>query len=399
MSRYLAALDATQVAIFCAVFAIGLTGLLMPFGRYLITGWLAKRDDILDGLDADARVAYFTMFIRTGPPPDRNAAMVEFDRFYRRWYGRWHFLGPGLLYGAAAIVVCVALTTSGLLLLAVLPPLPTGHVPTTALAALGGAYLWVANDLISRARRLDFAPADIQWAALRLVIAIPMGYAFGHVLSASLAAVVAFGLGAFPLSGLISMLARATDKALGQDLQSTAARNDIGHLQGVNKPIIERLADEDITTVTQIAYCDPVQIAMRSALPFVFVTDLMNQSLAWIYFEKHMAVLRSLGLRGACEIKDFIDDYDGAGQADGSDTAEATATTRLALPRIAARLGQDEASTTIAFRQIAGDPYTQFLVEVWTSPFEAATTAKSSAARLRSTTPLPVTLAIGPTDA
>ena len=375
MSGYLASLATTQIAVFCVVFVIGLTGLLMPFGRYLVTGWSAKSNDILDGLDADARVAYFTMFIRVDPPPDRDAALIGFDRFYRRWYGRWHFLGPGALYAAAAIVVCVALTACGLMLLTVLPPLPAGRIPTTALAALGGAYLWVANDLISRARRLDFAPADLQWAALRLVIAIPMGYAFGRVAvplaSFDPAPVIAFGLGAFPLNALLARLARATDKLLGQTLQSNAARNDIGHLQGVNAPIIERLADEDITTVTQIAYCDPVQIAMRSALTFVFVTDLMNQALAWIYFEKQLAVLRSLGLRGACEIKDFIDDHDGIGDDDPAVAARAAMAAKTAMPSIAAKVGQSEDTVLIAFRQIAGDPYTLFLTHVWTSPFHA----------------------------
>ena len=375
MSAYFAALVTTQVAIFCIVFLIGLTGLLMPFLRYLITGWSAKSNDILDGLDADARVAYFAMFLRVAPAPHPTAALARFDRFYRRWYGRWHFLGPGALYAATAIVVCVALTTCGLMLLTVLPPLPAGRVPTTALAALGGAYLWVANDLISRARRLDFAPADLQWASLRLVIAIPMGYAFGRVAaplnaaSLDLAPVIAFGLGAFPLNALLARLARATDRLLGQTLQSNAARNDIGHLQGVNAPIIQRLSDEDITTVTQIAYCDPVQIAMRSALTFVFVTDLMNQALAWIYFEKQLAVLRGLGLRGACEIKDFVDDYDGVGDSDPAKAAHAATLARIAMPSIAAKVGQTEHTVMIAFRQIAGDPYTAFLTHVWTSPF------------------------------
>jgi hypothetical protein len=371
MSGYLASLGATQICVFGVVFVIGFAGLVMPFVRYLVTGWSAKRADILDGLDADARVAYFTMFIRVEPVPDRAAALTGFDDFYRRWYGRWHFLGPGLLYAAAAAVVCGALATCGLMLLAVLPPLPAGRIPTTALAALAGAYLWVANDLVSRARRLDFAPADLQWATLRLVIAIPMGYAFGRIASpltaADLVPVIAFGLGAFPLDALLARLARATDKLLGQTLQSNAGRNDIGHLQGVNAPIIERLADEDITTVTQLAYCDPVQIAMRSALTFVFVTDLMNQALAWIYFEKQLAVLRALGLRGACEIKDFIDAYDGVGDTPATDAMHAKA----AMPSIAAKVGQTEDTVQIAFRQIAGDPYTLFLNQVWTSPFDA----------------------------
>jgi hypothetical protein len=59
--------------------------------------------------------------------------------------------------------------------------------------------------------------------------------------------------------------------------------NDIVKLQGINRWIIERLSNEDITTVTQIAYCDPIRLIMRSNLTFNFVTDCMNQALAVIY--------------------------------------------------------------------------------------------------------------------
>jgi hypothetical protein len=42
---------------------------------------------------------------------------------------------------------------------------PTIDFPTTGMAAIAGAYLWVVDDFISRARRLDFAPSDVGRAA------------------------------------------------------------------------------------------------------------------------------------------------------------------------------------------------------------------------------------------
>jgi hypothetical protein len=239
---------------------------------------------------------------------------------------------------------------------------PLFDLPDTAMAALAGAYLWVVHDHTWRTRRLDFAPSDVHWGTLRLVIAIPMGYAFAAVAAKSVGPTVAFALGAFPLDALILMMRRLTEKQLGAT--SVEASDDIIALQGVNKEIMERLRNEDITTVTQIAYCDPVRLVMRSNLTFNFVTDCMSQALAWLYFEDKLATLRPLGMRGAVEIKNLIDAYDADVAANpGLKTERDRAAT--ALPKIAEAIKQDPSTVESAFREIAGDPYTEFLSDVW----------------------------------
>src|SRR5262249_36776758 len=152
----------------------------------------------------------------------------------------------------------------------------------TAIAAIAGAYMWTVNDFISRARRLDFAPADVFWGVLRLVIAVPMGYAFA-VIAPPVGPFVAFAIGAFPLAKVTTMLQQLANKNLNLAATEEEAKDDIIQLQGINKTIAERLINEDITTVTQVAYCDPVQLIMRSNLTFNFVTECMNQALAWMY--------------------------------------------------------------------------------------------------------------------
>ena len=222
--------------------------------------------------------------------------------------------------------------------------------------------MWIVNDLISRARRLDFTPSDVLWALLRLVIAVPMGYAFA-VLAKSQGPFIAFAIGAFPLATLTSMLRRLTTKTLGLDPTPDEACDDIIKLQGINKTIVERLLNEDIATVTQVAYCDPVRLVMRSNLTFNFVTDCMNQALAWMYLESDLDKIRPLGLRGAAEIKHIVDAYDYG----GSDVARKSEHDRAvaALPKIADKLGQTPETVQIVFREIAGDPFTVYLDAVW----------------------------------
>jgi hypothetical protein len=343
---------------------VGVAALMLPLWHYVLVGWRVKRKDIMDGLNPDARLAYFEMFSRSDPTPSAADASANFEQLYSRWYGRRFFLMPGLLLFLAGLIgVALVVFTSLDNLHWLESPLP--KLPDTATAAVAGAYLWVVNDLTSRARRLDFAPSDVLWSVLRLTVAVPMGYAFAAAAAPAVGALVAFSLGAFPLAGLVSMLQRLANKNIALQPTAEETSDDIIKLQGVNRTIVERLSNEDISTVTQIAYCDPVRLIMRSNLSFNFVTDCMNQALAWMYLQGDLDVIRPLGMRGAVEIKDLVDDLDKGGSSDPALVA-AHDRAAAALPLIAAAIKQTPATLELAFRQIAEDPYTVFLNRVWT---------------------------------
>jgi hypothetical protein len=270
---------------------------------------------------------------------------------------------------AASLVIFTVVTERGYL-----AKNPLFSLPTTAIAAVAGAYLWVLNDHISRARRRDFSPSDVAWGSLRLIIAIPMGYAFASIASDSAGPFVAFALGAFPLTELQSMLRRLANSRLQLNGTAEETSDDIVKLQGINKGIAERLADEDIQTVTQVAYCDPVQLTMRSNLSFDFVSDCMNQALAWMYLQEKLSDVRPLGLRGAQEIMCLIDDLDNNSTELESKHAHDLAV--AAIPVIAKALNQDPATAEFMLRQIAADPYTLFLQHIWDERIASPKAAK-----------------------
>jgi len=318
----------------------------------------------MDGLDGNARMAYFEMFDRISPPKTTAAASTAFDALYLRWYDRQYFIWPGItffLIGGIAVAMAVL---SGLHKQQFIDGGPLCDLPVTAIYAIAGAYLWVADDHISRARRLDFSPVDVHWATLRLIIAIPMGYAFSSIAGDKAGNWIAFALGAFPLATLIMILQRVSKKIFGDTVvDKQATEDDINQLQGVNAAIVERLADEDITTVTQFAYRDPVRLVMRSNLSFNFVTDCMSQALAWIYFETRLAELRALGLRGAVEIKQFDDD------TNPDPHAQATQARAAALIKVLSdKLSLSVDTVQHVLRQMSEDPFTVFLQQVWTNP-------------------------------
>jgi hypothetical protein len=103
---------------------------------------------------------------------------------------------------------------------------------------------------------------------------------------------------------------------------------------------------------------------MRSSLTFNFITDVMNEALAWMYLQSDLDVLRPMGERGAIEIYCLCRAFDDVTSTDPESQA-AHARAVAAFPLLAAAIHQDTATLQIVFRQIAEGPYTEFLVSVW----------------------------------
>lgn len=353
-----------QLTIASALALIAEIAIMLPLIRFLTTGWYAKRRDVLDGLSSDACLAYFERFScakRISPGYERT----EIETMYEHWYGRRKFIAPGML------LCCVSSLSVAAVVFSVMETLhytanPFFPLPAAAVAALSGAYMWVVDDQISRCRRLDLAPSDLHWATLRLLITVPMAYAFSAVVTEALAPFIAFALGAFPISALTNMLQRTSNRVLQIEPKDDEVRDGIVKLQGTDRAIVDRLANEDVRTILQMAYCDPVHITMRSNLSFNFVTDLMSQALVRMYFGASADALAAIGMRGAVEVRQFIAALD-----DKRDLPAVRQQRELAseiLPSLAEALKQPPQGAELALRHVANDPFTHFLYQIWTLP-------------------------------
>jgi hypothetical protein len=124
--------------------------------------------------------------------------------------------------------------------------------------------------------------------------------------------------------------------------------------------VADTLQDIGITTVPQLAYCDPVQVSIKGGFDFSFVVDVVGQALAWIYFEDKLALLRIIGLRSSVEIGQTLNDAQ-----DNSSATQPDA--RAALDTAAAKIELSKEAFLNACGQIAEDPFNEFLTEIWDS--------------------------------
>jgi hypothetical protein len=326
---------------------------IAPVLRFLWFSRARKRDEILGYFDAGAVHRYLKQF----RPADATSEQEEhraFVKVYDTNFGRTGFLFPILLLTMTLFCVAVLVTSFALDAVGLAKAAPL-NVPEVVVAALTGAYMWVVLDFILRMHRRHFSQTDVYHGVLRLVIAVPLAYAFTSLAPSDPPTrhfFIAFALGAFPLGWLLSVLRKLLYKRIGLEDTGEAATDQILKLQGINGDIADRFKQEDIHTITQLATEDPIRLAIRANLSFNFVLDCISQALAWMYLGARLDEIRPFGLRGAHEIKSVIDEFE---DPDHQTIASAI------LERTAVALQIDKHLLLNTFEQIGQDPYTVFI--------------------------------------
>lgn len=337
--------------------ALFLTVLLTyPLVSFMRHGWVRKAEEVSASLTDTAKQTYFRVFWnRPLQPAD---AMSEFATLYRNGHGRLRFLFATIL---AFVITAAESFHLGQSLMALIKanPLSTeaelGKDWRAVSASIAGAYTFVAWDFFARMQRRNLVVADVLRGALRLAMAIPIGMTFA-ILSPSVGVFLAFGVGVFPLQTIMTILRRQVNDKLKLETTEGATPDNISLIAGIDRSIAERIEDADITTIPQLAWCEPILLVMRTNLGFDYVVDIVGQALAWVYLGDKLAVLRPFGLRSAYEIRVFHNELT------GDDQAEAAAALRV-LNDAAATLKMQPDSLRYAFAQIAEDGATEFLYE------------------------------------
>jgi hypothetical protein len=332
-----------------------------PILAYIKRGWDIKKTDILSSLDDKAKPVYLKVFLNIAD----GDASVAFEKLYVRRYGRYRLTVPAILLVLVLYPISLLVAETAVARLSV-GATPLGAfagtsfllLPGTALAAISGAYTWIVYSLISASSQYNLQPPAVLSAILRMVVAAPLGYAVAYVATPGLQPFVAFAIGAFPLDTVQTVLQRIANKQLNLDIGTDSKTKQVTQLDGIDLPTADRIQTADITTIAQLAYCDPVQLSMRTNLSFDFVIDIVAQALAWLYFEQRMIKIRPLSLRGALEIR-YLCAALASGEAAAKEAAQKT------LVAAASAAGIDPDGFRSACQQVADDPYTEFLNEVW----------------------------------
>lgn len=365
--------------------AVAVLLVLYPIGRFLFRQWSFRAERLFGELAGDSIVYYYLQFRpgkgpKSPPPPKRQTRdaagnyydesvwkpyLDAFRKDFYQWYGRRYYIAP--------VIMLVALTGASacwaqkmLRAWASVSGGPGTGLRALTASALAGAFVWIISDETDRLRRRDFTTSDIYYYVFRILLCIPFAWALAFVKDTSdgtiygipAAIPLAFFLGSFPTTTLFTIARRIASQQLklGDDQQTG---NELEKLQGVTKSNAERFRDEGVTTISELAWSDPIDLTIRTNFEFNYVVDCVSQALAWIYLGDNCANLASYSLRGAQEIASLM-----AEAADGANpTAQQRANNTIDAAAACLKIDKDALRSTLL--QIAGDPYTEFLVNVW----------------------------------
>ncbi|OAI57536.1 hypothetical protein AYO50_00180 [Acidobacteria bacterium SCGC AG-212-P17] len=324
---------------------------MLPLLVYLFTLWTSRRDNLLSVLKADSLKIYYEQFY----PQIAIQADVckQFKAHFNRLYGRRNYIFPIILLGIlTALAVYAGIET---LLVWNHMAAPTARaLPGIAAAAMAGAFLWVVSDEFDRFRKRDVTIHDVYGYVYRILIAVPFGWALAPLMRDSMGVPLAFFLGAFPTRTLFTISRRLGAQKLGLADEPSTGSAELERLQCVDKPSSERYLDEGISSIVQLAYSDPIDLAIRTNFDFNYVIDCVSQSLLWIYFQDEVRNLYKLSLRGAQEVGNLVEDY-----------KKGDLNAKQDVKDVADQLKISEMSLLVALDQVAEDPYTKFIRKIW----------------------------------
>lgn len=225
-------------------------------------------------------------------------------------------------------------------------------------SGLAGGVAFVFTDQLARMRRRDFKAEDVGGHALRLFISVPFAAALATVFKDDLGILVGFGVGAFPTATLFRYARRIVDRKLQLgDSNDDQAAFALEALQGVGRPQAERLAEEGIQSVLQLAYTDPIELAVRTSYDFDYITDCVSQALLWTYTTNHLPKIQALGLRGAVEVANLQEQI--LHEPNKKAAVEGT------LRGMQSALEVDEFAVRRIIDEVTADPYACFIVRLW----------------------------------
>jgi hypothetical protein len=331
----------------------------------LLSGRISRRDEITGLLSPEAIESYFKRFHPNRALPAEGKHAAEFLKLYEEHLGLRTFVFPGVVL-LAAIAIGIHWVRIGAPLYPTLDAPSAGTLPPIAVAAALGAYMWALIDFVEKYLRRSLAPSNLWWASFRFVIAVPMAYALTGYFKEDVGVPTAFLLGVFPTQWLIGFARKVARKWMNLGEGPEGQESELQTLQSMDPRMAERLADENILTNLQLAYADPIVLSIRTNLGFSTVVDFVSQALLWIYLEDDAKKLRKFGLRGAQEVRSLWDELHEHEDGTPEEKAELKARAEETLDAAVVELSIDKAALRNTLGQVALDPYTTFLCEIWT---------------------------------
>jgi hypothetical protein len=233
---------------------------------------------------------------------------------------------------------------------------------TLIIAAVSGAFVWGMYDALRRYSDTSLSPESLHFTWLRMLIAATIAPFVAFLFNDRAGTLVAFGIGAFPMTTLRDFLKAQVTAKIGVKSQSEPVEPPTLHrLQGATAATIEMLKEVGVDSVEHLAFADPLRLFMRTNIPWKVILDLIDQALLVVYIGDKSEHLRAIGIRGAVEFSTVRDNLEDAATHDVGISVVAM---------IAKTLDEGEEGVTNLLQTLDEDLQMQFIASLWGDTFE-----------------------------
>lgn len=325
---------------------------------FLCRRWKNKYNFLEGSFNDQSFELYYKLFKPAIRKPDDVNYRDLFHTYFKKGYGRRTFVLPLGVFCFVTIIGSIAVWQS--LISIVGGDANAALLPPIALSALMGAYMWVGYDQIVRFRTEDLTIHDVSMWSLRFLVSIPIGYSFSYLAKEPLGIPIAFFCGAFPLKSLQTIMRRMARKYLKIGDEADQESSELQNLQGIEKKESERLKDEGVSNILQLAYCDPIDLTMKTTFDFLYLIDIKAQAILWIYLGNRLNDdIRRHGLRSAHEAYILMLNLNNVEYPEIREFAENI------IQQVSTKLAIGIESVENMLHEVADDPHTIFLFQIW----------------------------------
>ena len=339
----------------CFCLIVGVPYILLPlsYGRVL-----AYKLRVIESFMSDSDI--FASYIgRFGKQRDQQTVAREVFSLTYHW--RTYALAVLMNVVVIAAGACASMVIGGISM-----GLPASFetliqtAPPTMPLSLGGAYVLNLYDMLKRYRVGDLYPSCLHFHWLHMMVAAVLGPLLAQAFTPSVGRVVAFGIGIFPLKDSLETAKKYAVKRLQLSPTAPAAEGaTLNKLQGLTQETIERLEEEGVTSTVHLAYSDPINLLLRTNIPWVILIDLIDQALLFNYLGQRMAELRPLGIRGSIDLAAIAQRY-------YEDDDEVKRWARIAMHSVGTRLNCTHDEALILSRMLREDGQVDLVWELYT---------------------------------
>ena len=250
------------------------------------------------------------------------------------------------------------------------------NIPKPVFYGFAGGYFFALYSMVNRYRSSDIPPGWVLQLGYQILFSGGVAY-FASTLSPELTeAAVAFAAGFIPYGELASWLRLKAQTKLGttaalgavawggasaggatESVQRQPGSESLAELQGMSPAHQERLGEEGILSVQNLAFANPLALFLVTSYQMSQIIDWIDQAYLRMYVSGDVAArLARMGIRGVIELAQAKDYGSHLPSQDAKDSF---------FQALATALGADQPGAEYFIDQMAGDPQVIFLELMW----------------------------------